>query len=337
MPGVAGIISGRFYRVRIDPQHSLKQRRGQALGLILLCLFAITTASHGSALASPDPPPATLPFYYDTTNTYDEGQRATLMRDAELLQSSGIPIVVYVRSTTPDDARPESAQAFADTVRQNWDVETEPGQDNGLVLLYSHVPSNPRASSIVASWGDTSFENSGLNSTYIHSVLNGDARTLLDEGHPFEALVYAMRELRYGGIYFPPPPPPLTGATKALHTTMNLLAPTLLVVAVAFFVGVSLRNPRDGHISRTLVWKIVGATGVLIASLSVLSVVGRSRIGIGAALLILLALGIQSRIWMHPASTPSRNRRRKSVPSTRRRMRRIHQARHLQSSLEGQR
>jgi hypothetical protein len=321
--------------VQTDYQHNRKPRFNTAIGLLVLCLFLFPAPGAGASQAAPDPRPETPPYFYDPSGVFDEGQHRTLARDGKLLQSSDIPTIVYVRSTTAEDADPDVARAFAERVRRDWTVETTTGADDGLVLLYSHVPDNPQASTFVASWGPTAFDGNGLTPEYIESVLAGDVRALLDQGHPFEALVYGMRQIRYGGIYFPPSPEPLEGVTQTLHTTLKWVAPLLLVGVVSTYTVMSIRLTHLRAMPQHLVWTITGATGILFVLIAVASVIGRSRIGIVSALLILIALAIQTWLWNHPAKRPSRALRWRSVPPTSRRMRRAAQARRMHALTEG--
>lgn len=311
--------------------HNRKPRLLQSLGVLAMCLSMLSTTNTALAQTHPDPRPGDQTFFYDPSNIYDESQYTTLARDAGLLQSSHIPTVVYVRTTTSEEAGADSAHAFADAVRKEWNIETEDGADNGLVLLYSHVLDNPEASTVVASWGSATFVDSGLTSGYIENVLSGDVRALLVEGHPFEALVYGMREIRYAGIYFPPSPAPIEGATRVLHNIVNWLAPVLIVVVVGAFFAMSLQQRHVRTMEKRLLWKIVGTILTFVAVLSTLSVMGRSRIGIASALLILIALAIHTWLWSHPARRRLSPIRQRSVPPTSRRMRKRRQTLRMRS------
>lgn len=307
----------------------LKRQVRHALGVLVLCLAVLPALGVNATPADPDPLPHPRPDFYDPSGVFNDGQQATLARDAMLLQSSNIPIVVYVRTVSAEDADPAASHAFAESVRASWKIETTAGADDGLVLLYSHVPNHPQASTVVASWGTATFAKSGLTPAYIESVLGGDVRALLDQGHPFEALVYGMREIRYGGIYFPPSPAPLEGSRKTLNAAVNTGAPLLLAAVVVAYLAISLRRDHLQAMSVKTVWCIVGATGLLASLLAVASIVGRSRIGIGCLLLMLAALALQTWLWTHPPARPSRFRRYRSVPPTARRMRKQRQTRRM--------
>jgi hypothetical protein len=275
------------------------------------------------------------PLFRDPVGVFDEGQQVTLARDADLLQSTRIPIVVTVRVATADEASPQRAQAAAATLRAEYGVESAPGADDGLLLLYSHVPGNPGQSTIVASWGAHTFDGSGLTAQYVVETLARDPRALLDEGHPFEALVYAMRQIRYGGIYFPPPPPALEGAQNAAHTIANIGGPVLAIVTAFSFIAISSRVPSNRMMERRDLMRILAVTLGTVALVWMLSVYGQSRIGIASALAILLVLGLQAWLWTHPSRRQQRPGTRCSVPSTARRILKRAQARRLHHGMEG--
>lgn len=304
-------------------------RSAGVLAFLMLCLPLLGSIGVMGAQTQPDPRPQTVPYFYDPSDVFPEDQEVTLARDAQLLQSMNIPTVVYVRTASAEEAEAEPSRAFADTVRREWDVETAPGADDGLLILLSYVPDSPEASTVVASWGESTFEGSGLTPEYVQSVLDRDVRTLLDMGFPFEAMVYGLRQIRYGGIYLPPPPAPLEGTAQALHNVLGWVGPALAMVAVAGFIILSIRQRPARRMPQALVWKVAGLTGAIVFLLALLSVWGRSRIGIGSALLILIALAIYVWFWTHPSKPRSRNTRRRSVPPTNRRLRKRRQAQRM--------
>jgi len=318
--------------VRPAVHNNRNPHRVRALGLFLLMLFLLVGVVPHGMNAQPAPRPATLPVFFDPDHVYDEAQTATLARDAQLLQSSKIPTVVYVRIATAEEAAPDTAREFAQEIRLGWQVETGEGADDGLVLLYSHVPDNPSASSVVASWGDSTFTHSGLSPTYIQSVLDGDVRALLDQGHPFEALVYGIRELRYAGIYFPPSPEPLVGTSKILHTALNVAGPLLVVVITAVCVSISWNARHIRTICSRTRWQLIGMAGLLVFLVSILSVIGQSRIGIASAALILVVLAIQVSIWTRPDPRNASRQRFHYVTPTSRLMRKRTQARRMHTA-----
>ena len=315
--------------MRTGSKNNWWMRRAGVLAFLMICLPLLGTTEVVAAQAEPDRRPQTVPYFYDPSDVFPEDQEMTLARDAQLLQSTNVPTVVYVRTATPEEAEAESSRAFADTVRREWDVETAPGADDGLLILLSYVPDSPTASTVVASWGESTFEGSGLTPEYIESVLDRDVRTLLDMGFPFEAMVYGLRQIRYGGIYFPPPPAPLEGTAQVLHSVLGSVGPALAMVAVAGFITLSIRQNPARRTSQSLVWKVAGLTGAIVFLLALLSVWGRSRIGIGSALLILIALAIHAWFWTHPSKPQSRYIRRRSVPPTSRRLRKRRQGQRM--------
>ena len=312
------------------PFHHYKRMRGTTvLAVLMLYLLLPGVPEVTAAQAEPDPPPKTLPYFYDPSDVFPEDQQVTLTRDARLMQRSGIPSVVYVRTASADEVGKKSSRAFADTVRREWNVESAPGADDGLVILLSFVPDNPAASTAVASWGTSTFDDSGLTPEYIQSVLDRDVSTLLDMEFPFEAMVYGLRQIRYGGIYFPPPPDPLEGDAKTLHDILQWVGPALAIGAVSAFVALSLRRHADRLKAPSFIWKTAGLAGMLVVMLSVLSVIGRSRVGIGSALLILVALAVHAWLWSHPPRPQAWHIERRTVPPTSQRLRKRRQTRRM--------
>jgi hypothetical protein len=253
---------------------------------------------------------------------------ATLRRDAELLQSTGIPTLVYVRAVPAANAARGESQAFADQVRREWGVESVEGADDGLVLLFSWVPQNPLASSTVFSYGDNTFAGSGLTPDEIQESIDTSVRSLVEQERPFEALIYLMRETRYTGIYVPPPPPPLGDTGKALHGSLDwaaLAIATLTALALASLTRTFWRV-KPAH---RQVWSITGVVLAVAGVLWSISVYSESRTGVASSLVIVALLAFATWTWsrLEFERHGSRPVRRRAVPSTITLMRRRHQAR----------
>lgn len=305
-------MSRVHYQSSLHPMNRLRRLVQMLLAALSMLLWTLPL----HAQPAPDPRPEAIPFYYDPAPVFDEGQRKTIARDAELVQSSQIPTLLYVRPATVDEAAPDAATAFATDVRETWRVESSDGADDGLVLLYSHVEGNPGASTIVASWGEATFEGSGLTPAYVENLLAKNPRTLLDDGHPFEAVVYALRELRYGGIYLPPPPAPVEGARSVAQAIANVAGPLMVVATVAASVMISLRGQQRTFFRHP--WRTGTAiTGTLVA-LAMVSVYGQSPIGIASIAILVVVIALRIRASTRPAD----GTRCRSVPPTVRRMRR---------------
>jgi uncharacterized membrane protein YgcG len=275
-----------------------------------------------------DPLPEQVPFFHDAANLFDDNQRATLERDARLIQSSGVPTLVYVRTVSTAEAQVERSQVFADQVRQDWAIESSAGADDGLVLLFSWVPDNPAASTAVFSYGANTFADSGLTPASIQQTIDTSVRSLIEQRKPFEAVVYFMRETRYDGIYAPPPPPPTEGGAKVVHDALRFVAPALVAATVLVLAWLTVRFWQVKPAERE-VWWIVAATVLGTTVLWSMAVYAQSRPGVAASLLILGALAVAAWAWSRVgfASHGSAPVRRRSVPPTSRLMRKRHQAR----------
>lgn len=278
--------------------------------------------------AEPGPRPETLPFFHDADGIFGDGEMGTLQRDAQLLQSTGIPTLVYVRAVPPAEAAHGASQAYADQLRRDWQVASEAGADDGLVLLFSWVPQNPLASSTVFSYGSHTFEGTGLTPEAIQQSIDTSVRSLVEQERPFEAVVYLMRETRYTGIYAPPPPQPVEGAAKTLNAILRWIGPAL-AVATAVALTVLTTTFWRGKPTHRRVWTVVGIVLASAAALWSLSIPSQSGVGVASALLMVAGMALAAWIWSRPGFERhgSRHVRRRAVPSTFTLMRKRHQAR----------
>lgn len=295
---------------------------------LLVLLVPVLAPMPGATQEEPDLRPTTTTFFYDENGLFDGDQRAALERDAQLLQSTGIPIVVYVRVVTADQAAKGESRAFADAIRREWKVESAPGADDGLVLLFSWVPQQPLASSTVQSFSEHTFDGSALSPDIIAETISTSVSSLVEQGHPFDALIYLMRETRYTGIYAPPPPAPLEGTAKTLHGVLAWAAPVAAIgagiVLLARTVAFWRRRPAQRDIV-AIVAAIIGGSTALWA----LAVYAQSRIGVVSALAMLVELAVAAWAWSRVGFRRHGGRtvRRRAVPSTLTLMRKRHQAR----------
>lgn len=298
-----------------------------AIALFVVLVPVVAPMPTGGQQA-PDARPETLPYLYDADGIYADGEITTLARDAELLQSTGIPTLVYARAVPAADADIAESQAFADQVRREWDVASESGADDGLVLLFSWVPQNPQASTAVFSYGEHTFDGSGLSPVSIQRTIDTSVRSLVEQERPFEALVYLMRETRYTGIYAPPPPDPVEGFAETMQSALRWAGPLVAVVALIALgaLTASFWRVKPSH---ARVWAVVAIVLGVAAALWSLSVYAKSGTGVASALVIVAALAVATWTWSRLGFERHGGRkvRRRAVPSTHTLMRKRRQAR----------
>ena len=91
-------------------------------------------------LASRDGEPSTPDFgsrvpgqrIYDQTGLLNSTDLVSLDQRAAAIEQSGVPVVVYIRSSKPDA---DDTRADARALMRSWGVESGPGADDGLVLF----------------------------------------------------------------------------------------------------------------------------------------------------------------------------------------------------------
>jgi uncharacterized membrane protein YgcG len=300
------------------------------LGAVLVAVMLTARATSGqedlATQAAPPPRPEPVPELYNATELFTSDELSVLENDAFRLQSINIPTVVYVRIADSDDADAASTQQFADTVRNEWGIESAPGTNDGLVLLVTLDKQGKHGHSIAVSYGDATFQHSGLTPEYIEGVFHDQMMPLLEKGRYYEAMYTGIRKVRYGGIYFPPPVPPLERGQRAVHDGVSWVAPISVIAVSAMFIAMSLRLTMDAPERRPLVRKIGIAVGIWIVALAILSVYGQSAIGIASALLITISLAIEHWIWTRPRTEHRTGVRKRAVPPGSRRVRKLRQA-----------
>lgn len=316
------------HRVNISRRYSRWKKLPGIVIALFLCVGFMTTTGASMAQTGPGPRPDEVPRYYDPEDVFPDDQRAVLASDADRLTSTNIPILVYVRTASANNATEEQSRVFANSVQTEWAIATEPGADDGMVILLSWVPDQKDQSTIVISWGQHTFDESGLTPDYVNNVLQTTMRPFLEDGRPFEAMYAGMREIRYGGIYFPPPVAPLTTAQNAVHETVNVVGPVAVIAVPLSFVYLTLGQGFGTSATRKRMYTVTLAVLALVTVLAIVSVFGRSGIGIVSAMLILTSLAIQVWLWTHP-SRKNGNARRRAVPPTSQRARKRRQARDM--------
>lgn len=69
---------------------------------------------------------------YDQSGLLNSTDLISLDRHAAAIEQSGVPVVVYIRSSKPDA---DDTRADAEALMRSWSVESGPGADDGLVLF----------------------------------------------------------------------------------------------------------------------------------------------------------------------------------------------------------
>lgn len=265
---------------------------------LFLTIFCILT---GFALAMPaGAAPDDFEVWNDPGGAFSDAQTSTLQRDAQLLQSTNVPTMVWVRTVdTAEEADVESAQSYADRLRSDHDVESAAGADDGLVLFVTLVRGNTPASVAVYSVGENALTESGISDVGLQSTIDNAVKPLLAANHPFEALVYFMRETRYDGLYLPPPNAPLSDAQQTVRDLMTPVSALITITAAAVATWLTSRFMRTGAPTQRQVWTVVAIVLALLGLLAAVSVWSQSRVGTLAVGLGVAILAISVWLWTH--------------------------------------
>ncbi len=280
-------------------------KRRTPLLLVFATLVAVIASMCAPVAAQDDDPPDAGPApgaigepvapladkrLYDVANLLNNGQEATIERDAERLARHGIPNVIVVRI---DAMTPEEAESFAAEIRRQWGVESSPGADDGLVVLITVTDTEEHQGIVTTmSWGDAALPHFGVNEETAADIQHAWLDRYIEEGHLFEGIVFSLRRLIYHSIYDPAPQETLSGARASLGTAMSVAGVALVAgaLALAGWRWTQGRGRRDGDdvAVLALLWGVPAAVFAL-------SVMSRSGWGVTGALAM---LGIAAAVWV---------------------------------------
>jgi uncharacterized membrane protein YgcG len=205
-----------------------------ALGLAATTLGAPTTQARSLALAVTTPPACDTyqpsQHIYDCAALLKPAEISALEVKADAVRQAGAPVVVYlqVKSATYEQTLTDAANLMA-----GWNVESQSGAKDGLVILLYLKPGDLRHGQVAIYAGKTLINGplpqSELTRIYQDVMLPDlrDGQTASGIGAGLDALA---ADLRAGG----PPAPAGQGVARAIGTIpYNIVAALLALLAIA--------------------------------------------------------------------------------------------------------
>lgn len=220
---------------------------------------------------------------YDPYRLLESDQRTTLRADTERLMRFGLPTLVYIRISQANDVQ---AAAFADRLLDEWNVESAPGANDGVVILISMGVTTRRSGEVMVRTGPNALPQGGLNATRLGDILEENIEPQVERGRIYSGVLSGLRTMSYTIIYYPEPQAPLTAWQQRVADLLAWLAPALGAVSGVVLLGWLVGRPR-----RLTDRRVAGrvAVGLVIAScalLSPLAVYAHSRLGIAVVVLL---------------------------------------------------
>ena len=224
---------------------------------------------------------------YDPYRLLDADQRSTLRADADRLRRVGLPTLVYVRISEANDVQ---AAAFADRLLDEWNVESAPGANDGMVLLISMGVSTRRSGEVIVRTGGRALPQGGLTEARLAEIVDERIAPRVKRGQIYTGALSGLRGMVYTIAYYPEPQAPLTSWQQRVHDTLIALAPALGGLALLSMIGRLFRTPRflaaDRPVGRLVPFFVLTCSLLL----ALLAVYARSRVGIAIAVALFLLL-----------------------------------------------
>lgn len=300
--------------------------------VLVLAAVVVGTCSVPAAqgtLAQPNSAP--IPFrapddpwlIRDDAMLFNEDQMNRFQFDLRRLQGLGENVMVYTRRS---DASREDSEGFAKRLRQGWHIESAPGADDGLLLLITVSDANSEGNSFVVSSGSNFFPVGQMERAELNEVYEAEIEPNFRENRYDVALAYGVRRVLYAADYTPPDPPALTGVNAFAHEVSNIGGSVLLQAALLGLAIVPAFTERrlTTRPSRKSVLTYATIFGAAAPVLVLISVVGRSGLGMLTAVLVSVLVLVITTRFLPPASAKTAYSRRVRVgPSSGRRRRRF--------------
>lgn len=248
----------------------------------------------------------------DDARLFTEDEMKRFQFDLRRLQGLGVDVAVYTRRA---NASREDSERFADALRESWAVESEPGADDGMVMLLTVSDSRPRGSTFVMSSGENFFPVGQVDEAGFNQIYEEEVAPHFRENRFDVALAYALRRMLYAADYTPPDPPPLSGINALAHDAARIGGAVLVQAAVLGLAVVPALMERRLTIrpSRTTVRTYAMVFGGASILLALVSVVGRSGLGILLAILVLALVTSVTTVFLTSAGTSTSGSRRVPV------------------------
>lgn len=241
--------------------------------------------------------PLTDKRVYDMANLLNNSQENAIESDAARLERNGVPSVVIVMAS---DMNPDQAAAFGADVRQEWDIESAPDADDGLVMLVVVDLTDEKNIFSVMAWGEGAFPHFGLDQERSSQIKADWLDAYLNAGHIYDGILSTYRRLIYHSIYDPAPQAPITDAQSAMQTVVDWTAPLLALGGLIAGGMQWLRVPatRERRFQQVVTFGIPTVTALV----AVASVWSHSGVGV-VSTLVLIAVACASWITRDPSTT----------------------------------
>ncbi len=198
--------------------------------ILLILNLAVSTAAVSSYGQ-----PVTGQHIYDEANVLTPDQISNLEQHARDVEAAGAPVVVYLQAKS---ANYDDTEQDAKDLMDQWDVESEPGAKDGLVIFFNLKPSDLHHGQVALFAGQTHYDGGNLPERELQRIYGSVMRPDLSSGDLTGGIAAgldaAATSLRNG----PPPPPPPSRAERISRDVSN--GPLTFVPLISLALSVAL-------------------------------------------------------------------------------------------------
>jgi uncharacterized membrane protein YgcG len=209
---------------------------------------------------------------YDTAGILTDGEESGLQSDLVRASRLGLEMLVYTRMSSDSD---ETAQQFADALREQWGVTTGPEADDGIVFLLNVSPGDPEANDVYISKGEHALPIRQLDEATFEHIVDDEMRPAVANGEFTTALYYGVRRVLNYAEYSPPDPEPLSSTQRQFGMLGRIAGAVTAQLAIIGYILVPIMT--QGRLSpwlsrRALTWYalVVGGLGIAIGLIGII-------------------------------------------------------------------
>jgi uncharacterized membrane protein YgcG len=207
---------------------------------VALSLVVFAEPARATAAAATCNGPVAGQHIYDCAGILSASDIATLEAHAKTVEQAGAAVVVYLQVK---DATYDETYDDAGNLMERWNVESQPGAHDGLVVFLNLIPGNEHHGEVALFAGEKHFQHGNLPESELQRIYQDVMLPYLKDedlvGGIAAGLDAAAHSLRYG----PPVDPTQQAAANIGRVPYNLLAGLLALASLGLFL---LFWPRKG-------------------------------------------------------------------------------------------
>ncbi len=200
--------------------------------MMLAGALAITAAPARAATPSTCAGRVTGQDIYDCAGILSASDIALLDTHAKAVEQAGAPVVVYLQVKDADN---DQTYDDAGSLMERWNVESQPGAHDGLVIFLNLQPGNEHHGQVALYAGEKHFQDGNLPESELQRIYNDVMLPQMEGGDLVGGIAAGLDAAAHSLRYGPPIDPTQQAAANFGRVPYNALAGLLALASLALF------------------------------------------------------------------------------------------------------